>query len=112
MKFLSSLPSHLLSFLPLNLVVMLMTILSAPAISHNSTYQHRTGAPPSCTHMHTCMHSVTLLLGTCAEVQIEKLMCANAFRTEVRLALPFPVSQQWEHQPQYGKLERRAYYSA
>lgn len=38
-------------------------------------------------------------------------MCANAFRTEVRLVLSFSVSQQWEHQPQYGKLERRAHYS-
>lgn len=38
-------------------------------------------------------------------------MCANAFRTEVRPVLSFSVSQQWEHQPQYGKLERRAHYS-
>lgn len=61
--------------------------------------------------MHTlCYYSVDLL-GTCAEVQIENVMCANAFRTEVRPVLSFSVSQQWEHQPQYGKLERRAHYS-
>lgn len=40
--------------------------------------------------------------GASAVVQIEDVMCANAFRTEVRL---------WEQQPQYGKLERRTYYS-
>lgn len=73
----------------------------------------------SCTHTHTHTRTYMHILsyysvdsrGTCAEVQIENVMCANAFRTEVRLVLSFSVSQQWEHQPQYGKLERRAHYS-
>lgn len=97
-----------------------MTPLSALAVSHNTTYQHRAGVwvflnSLAHTHTRTYMHILSYYSvdsrGTCAEVQIENVMCANAFRTEVRLVLSFSVSQQWEHQPQYGKLERRAHYS-
>lgn len=44
----------------------------------------------ACMHA-PCYHSVNLL-GTCAEVQIEIVMCANAFRAEVRPALSFSVA--------------------
>lgn len=66
---------------------------------------------PSGNLKHCLCHSVVCLSTlswshntgvTAAEVQIEDVMCANAFRVEVRL---------WEQQPQYGKLERRAYYT-
>lgn len=75
---LPSLPPSLPSFhpllpssLPLNLAVMLMTLLSAPAVSHNTTYQHRTGVwvflnsaatPLSLFTTHTHMLAYTLLL--------------------------------------------------
>ena len=67
------------------------------------------------TRAHTSLHALfnysAGLLKTCAVVQIENVMCANAFRAEVRPVLSISVSQQWEHQPQYGKLERRVGYS-
>ena len=49
-------------------------------------------------HMHSLYYSVNLL-ETCAEVQIENVVCANALRTEVRLVLSFPVSKRREHKP-------------
>lgn len=97
------LPLHLsfpLCFLalPLNLAVMLMTLLPALAVSHNTTYQHRTGVwvflnslslVRTHTRLHTLCYYAVDLWGTCAEVQIENMMCANAFRTEVRPVLFF-----------------------
>lgn len=47
------------------------------------------------------------LLRTSAEVQIENVMCANAFRAEVRLILPLFGG----NTIQYGEVESTACYS-
>lgn len=57
---------------------------------------------PLKSHGIVCWSTILEFSVASSKVQTEDVMCANAFRTVVRL---------WEQQPWYGELERGAYYT-